>query len=110
MVDQRAVFAMDALCFERLEHRPGVFGQGFDVVHLQRFAVVGHQEKPVAAPGDITNDTAMARHVHGHLLAEAVSRDVAQRDVAVRMQRGVDRADRRIDLVLARADQPQVLQ
>ncbi|MNY61698.1 hypothetical protein D3C86_1984070 [compost metagenome] len=52
----------------------------------------------------------MARHVHGHLLAEAVSRDVAQRDVAVRMQRGVDRADRRIDLVLARADQPQVLQ
>ncbi|MNF90456.1 hypothetical protein D3C84_730210 [compost metagenome] len=110
VVDQRAVFTVDALGLEGLEHCPGVLGEELDVVHLQGLTVIGHQEKPVAAPGDVAVHAAMSWHFDRHLLAVAVGGHVAQGDVAVLMQRGADRADRRIDLVLAGLDMPQVMQ
>ncbi|MNZ87508.1 hypothetical protein D3C78_1063680 [compost metagenome] len=50
----------------------------------------------------------MAWHVHRHLPAVAIGRHVADGDRAVLVQGGADLADRRVDFVHARLDQPQV--
>ncbi|MNL79887.1 hypothetical protein D3C87_2065890 [compost metagenome] len=77
MVDQRAVFTVDALGFQGLEHRPGELGQGFDVVELQHFSVIRNQEEPVATPGDIAVHAAVVGDVDRHLFAVAVGGHVA---------------------------------
>ncbi|MNP02541.1 hypothetical protein D3C76_943960 [compost metagenome] len=110
MVDGGTVFTGDALGFEGLEHRPGVLGQRLAVAQLDALAMFGHEEKPVAAPGDVATHQAMAGHVHQYLPAVAVGRHVADGYGAVFMQGGADLADRGVDLVHARCDQAQVLQ
>ena len=110
MVDQGTVCAVYPLRFKGLEHGPGVLGEGFDIVQLQRLAVVADQEEPVAAPGNIALHAAMPGYVNGDLLAVAVGGHIAHSDLAIWMQGGGDRADRGVDLVFAGLDQAQVMQ
>ncbi|CAM2160551.1 hypothetical protein PT2222_80135 [Paraburkholderia tropica] len=108
MVDQRAALARDAIRFERLANRPGHIRERFDVGEVERLAVIGDEEEPVAAPRDIAMDAAEARHVDRHVGAVAIRGHVAHGHAAVGVQFGFDIAHRRFDAMHARRDAAHV--
>ncbi|MCY1532882.1 hypothetical protein D9M68_681780 [compost metagenome] len=110
MVDRPAVFATDVLVFQGLHHCAGIGGEGVEVVAGDALAVVGDEEEPVAAPGDIAGDAAEPGHVQAHVLAVAVGRHVAHAHRTVVVQGGFHRAHRGFDAVHARLDASQVRQ
>ena len=108
MIDQAAVFAANVLVFQGLLHGDGVGGEGVEVVAGDAQVVLGDQEEPVAAPGDVAGHAAVARYLQADGLAVAVGRHVAHAHRAVVVQRRLDGADRRLDLVHAGFDPAQV--
>ena len=108
VVDQPAARPGDPVRLDRLPDAPRHVGQPIDVAELDRLAVVGHQEEPVPAPGDVTGHGAVSRHLDRHALAVAVARHVPHGHPAVGVERRGDGADRRLDAVGARADAAHV--
>ncbi|MDQ1132240.1 hypothetical protein QE386_000835 [Pseudoxanthomonas winnipegensis] len=74
------------------------------MIQVDRARRLFGDEEPVAAPGDVAGDLAVAGDLHGHRGGVAIALHVVDRDPAIGLQRGADRADRRLDQVLARTD------
>ncbi|MNE72828.1 hypothetical protein D3C80_1688020 [compost metagenome] len=72
--------------------------------------MIGDQEEPVAAPGDIADHPADARHLQCQVLAITVGRHVAHADRVVFVQGRLHGADRGFDTVHTRPDAAQVRQ
>ncbi len=107
VVDGSPSFSRDAQVFEGLPDRPGI--------GLERLAIVGFEwgrgrvgdEKPVAAPGDVTRHGAMVREDAGDRLLVAITFDIVDRDRSVGVQFDVDWAHRGLDPMVARLDPVQ---
>src|SRR3546814_1706396 len=95
MIDRRAVAPGDVVRIERAAYGPGGVGQRVRPFKIQGLSVVGNQEKPVAAPGDIAVHASVARHVQSHRMTMAESRHIAYGDAAVRVKLGLDRSEER---------------
>ena len=108
MIDLFAVQAGDALRCESLPDGPGVLRQLGSVFTRQHFCVLFHQVKPVAAPGDISVNLPVARHVDGDRNAGAKTGNVFDRDFAGWMQRGGDDSDGGFNAMDARADSAEM--
>ncbi|MNP65623.1 hypothetical protein D3C76_1612290 [compost metagenome] len=63
MVDQAAVLTANTLGLQRLLHGVGVGGQRLKIVAGYPQAMLGNQEEPVAAPGDIAGNHTDSRHL-----------------------------------------------
>ncbi|MNF08132.1 hypothetical protein D3C80_2084690 [compost metagenome] len=72
--------------------------------------MLADQEKPVAAPGDITHHRAMPWYLDGDGLTVTVGRHIAHADREVCMQGGLDDAHWGFDLVQARFDPAHMVQ
>ena len=110
MVDQAAVVTAQALILQGLLHGSRVGGKSGQIVTGHAQAVFADQKEPVAAPGDIADHPAIARHLHLDRLAITVGRHIAHADRAILVQGGGHRAHRCFDPVLARADTAQISQ
>ena len=110
MVDQRAVRASDVLCDQRIANRRTEGGQLSNMTRFERAAMLGDEEKPVTAPRDIAGQHAITGHLDAHGLAVTVGRHIAHGDAAVRIERGLDDANRRFDPVLTGPDAPHMRQ
>ncbi len=67
-----------------------------------------YKEEPVASPGDVAREEAVARNVYLNGCSVAEAWDVVHRDASVIMQVGGDVSDWRLQLVHAWSDPAQV--
>ncbi len=72
--------------------------------------MIAHQEKPVAAPGDVPGHHSIAFGLDRDLRGSPVTRHVLHRHLAALMQNGLHRPDRSFDRVLAGRDLAEVRQ
>src|SRR6185437_16644603 len=77
---------------------------------MQFLPVIGDEEEPVAAPGNVADDPAVTRHVEWHALAISVAWHVPDRRAAIRMQGRRHNSHRRFDAVFAGRDAAQMSQ
>src|SRR5579863_2522914 len=75
---------------------------------MQLYGIIVHEEKPIAAPGNIAGDSAVTRHLDRHIGSGALAGDVDDRNFAGFMKSRGNRAHWRFDAVSAVADLPQI--
>ncbi len=63
--------------------------------------MIADQEEPVAAPGDVAMEAAMAGHIQGDRPPIAIGRHIAHGHAAVFVEPCLDGADRRVNAVQA---------
>ena len=86
VVDLAAIVACDSFALESLSDMPRAVGEALDVVELDTLAVIAHQEKSIASPGDIAGDGSVAVDVEADLRRGTVARHVFDGDLAAVMQ------------------------
>src|SRR5579884_3426005 len=110
VIDLAAIAARDTVAVQGLPDPPGDFGEAVDILKGDALPVIVDQEKPVAAPGDIASDPAVAIHFHHHLPGGPKAGNILHRHLARIVECGFHNAYGRLNPVLAGLDSTQVSQ
>jgi len=103
------VFASDASTLQSLADAPSKAGEFFEIAEgYLNWAFALSEIKPVAAPGNVAGDSAMALDFDGDIFSVAISRDVAHRDKSAAMRLRTNVSDRRFDSDAARLELTEV--
>lgn len=108
VVDLATIGPRDALIGERLFDGRCELGESGNLFTSHRGALVLDEEKPIAAPGNVAGDGAVARHLDGHGFSIAIRRDIVDRDRAIGIQMQGDRSDRGLDNIRTCGDASHV--
>ena len=100
VVDRLVMGASDVGAFEGATDTPSEIGQSGDIGKFELLAVIFGEEEPVAAPGDVAGDGAVAFDVDFDIRGVAVAGDVLDGDLVGVVEGGGDDADGGFDAVL----------
>src|SRR5262249_36731228 len=110
VIDLCAVGAGNSLPYELFAHPKGEVRQSVDISWPDLWSLTVHQEKPIAAPGDIARDAPQTGHFNSDPLAESITRHVFNSDPVPSVSLEPNNADRSLQPVRSGSDSPQVQQ
>jgi hypothetical protein len=68
VIDLFAIVPGDSLAYQGLSDSPSAISQLLDVLHAQLQPMVAHKKKPVASPGNVSNDPAITLDFNSDIL------------------------------------------
>ena len=107
MVDLLISGSGNFLLAKRLADRPSEIRQALDILERKFQGLFTHQKKPVSAPGHVTENLAVVRHINFNVCGQSVAGNVVHRDLAVGVQDGAHGSHRRLDAVCTGLDSLQ---
>lgn len=101
VVNFSAVFSGDILSVQGVANGLGEFGESGNVLRFDFRTLIGDEEKPIASPGDVAVDRAVAGDIDRDVFSEAIGRNVFDGHRVVIGEESGDDSNGSFDPVLA---------